>query len=255
MPQGSVLGPLLFLIFINDIPKYPNTEISLFADDTAITAKSYRIDTIVNRLNKAAQKIFKYFKYWKIQLNTDKTEAILFTKRRPITNETVCINNTNIEWSSHAKYLGLNLDKKLTFTYHINTICDKAIGVMSNLFPIFNINFKLSKHNKLILYTAMIRSILTYACPVWNFTCDSNIKKLQIVQNKCLRIIGNYPRYTPCYIMHEQLNIEYIYNFIRNISTNFFSKIKDNKNQLISNIANYDIKIKHKHKRIKLITK
>lgn len=83
VPQGSVLGPLLFLIFINDAPKIKNVEDSLFADDKAMLTSSYRTRAITKRLQRAFDVNKKYYNKWKVQLNDSKTEAIIFTKRRP----------------------------------------------------------------------------------------------------------------------------------------------------------------------------
>ena len=83
VPQGTVLGPLLFLLYINDAPNIKFVENFIFADDKGLVTKSYRIDTIINRLTKAANANKKFFEKWKIKNNIDQTEVIIFSKRRP----------------------------------------------------------------------------------------------------------------------------------------------------------------------------
>lgn len=84
VPQVSVLGPILFLIFINDAPKIKKVDGSIFADDKLMFTASFRISAIINRLQQAYKANKRFFHKWKIKLNEKKTEAILFTKRRPI---------------------------------------------------------------------------------------------------------------------------------------------------------------------------
>lgn len=149
MPQGSVLGPILFNIFINDAPKTINVDESLFADDKAYFTCSYKVSTITKRLQEAYDKTSKFYDKWKIKLNSIKTEAIIFTKRRPCIASKLLINDTHINWSDNVKYLGLYLDKKLTFTKHVNDTIKKSIGSLIKFYPILNRN---SKQNKQVKY-------------------------------------------------------------------------------------------------------
>ena len=251
VPQGSILGPKLFLLYINDLPRNKYVHLALFADDSAFFTSSYRIDTIVRRLEEYALRIIKYFEKWKLKNNAEKTEAIIFSKRRPILNLNVRINNIEIEWSNQVKYLGITLDKRLTFTKHLENTVNKCLGLITMLYPLINRNSELSLKNKLLLYKSCIRPIINYGCPVWSSTCISNYNKLQIVQNKFLRIIGNYRRYKYIKDIHDELNIEYIRSHIILLSKNFFTRLEKTSNKLLQDI-NYE-NIKFKHKRIKHI--
>lgn len=259
VPQGSILGPTLFNIYINDIPIDKNCKTALYADDTGIFTSSWRINTITKRLTNSTEKIRKHLKKWQIKLNESKTEAMLLTKRRPQINTMISVNGKNVEWSKKLKYLGLHIDPKLNFSNHIKHISVKAHQTMFRLYPLFNKRSSLSKNNKLLIYKLCIRPILTYAAPVWSKTSRNHYKKLQIVQNKCLRIIGNYPRYTKITQMHKDLQIHTIEEFILKLTTNFFSQCSINNNELINSIGNYTLDNlnskykKYKHKRIKHI--
>ena len=123
-------------------------------------------------------------------MNITKTVAILFTKRRPLTPLPLRFHHTDIPWSPHIRYLGLELDSKFLSTKHINTVTHKATGVLLKLFPILGRDSTLSSHNKLNLYKLLIRPILTYAAPVWSNTSSSNYRLLQILQSKCLRFFN-----------------------------------------------------------------
>lgn len=248
VPQGSVLGPLLFIIFINDAPKIDKVDDSIFADDKLLLTSSYRISAITNRLKKAMVANKRFFDRWKIKINPGKTEVILFTKRRPSIPISICLENVQLNWSKKVKYLGVMLDSKLNFGDHVNFVSQKAISNLIKFYPIFK-NKYLSIHSKLIFYKSLIRTGLLYACPVWSLTSDSNLKKIQIIQNKFLRIIGNYRRFTQIETMHRELKIEPIKDYMKTIVKNYFERVNSHRNKLVRNII-YDTKVKYKHKRI-----
>ena len=113
--------------------------------------------------------------------------------------------------------------------------------------------------NKLTLYKLFIRSVLTYAAPVWSYTSPSNYRRLQVLQSKCLRVIGNYPRCTPIPCLHTTLNITPISDFIYHLTDKFFGSCPAHPNSLIRSIGNYSLADLHRqykkytHKRPKHI--
>ena len=246
VPQGTVLGPPFFLIYINDAPVMKDVKNVIFADNKGLYTQSFRIDTIINRLQKTAILTKKFFEKWKIKINSSKTEAIIFTKRRPHLNECIVIDGHKVLWSSAVKYLGLTLDKKLTFTNQINILTQKANALLISLYPLINRKSKLSLENKLILFKTIIRPILTYACPVWSFTSQTNFNTLQVNQNKFLRIIGNFRMFTPIFEMHNTLNIDMFQSHVKKLTINYFERIKDHNNLLIRSIPYNNISSKHK---------
>lgn len=257
VPQGSILGPTLFCIFINDFPRVNNVLYSLYADDTAITTQSWRTDTIIKRLKNAAQKIIKYMERWKIKINESKSEAILFTKRRPLLTKNVNIHGTDISWAQKVKYLGLHMDKRLNFTEHCKQVSQKATASMTTLFPLLNRRSSLSVTNKILLYKSIIRPTLLYASPVWSSTSNANYQKMQVIQNKCLRIAGNYPRCTKISQLHNEMNTELIKVIVHRLTETFFSKCDISENPLISAIGQYELQNlpfkRYKHKLTKHI--
>ena len=112
VPQGSVLAPTLFNIYMADIPKHPKTKIAQYADDTAIYITNKDINTNTSKLQAHIIKLSTWFSKWRIKLNTDKTSAITFTKRFTQNVTPLIINNTPLEYKNQIKYLGLTLDKK-----------------------------------------------------------------------------------------------------------------------------------------------
>ena len=117
---------------------------------------------------------------WKLQANIHKTEAILFTQRRPIPPAPLHFQHNVIPWNRQVRYLGRLLDPKLLLTRHLTSVIHKATGVFLQLFPLLSRDSTLSIPNKLTLYKLCIRSILTYAAPVWSNTSSYNYRRLQI---------------------------------------------------------------------------
>ena len=117
----------------------------------------------------------------------------------------------------------------------------------------------LSILNKLTLYKIFIRSMLTYTAPVWSNTSSYKYRRLQILQSKCLRVFGNYPRFTPILRLHATLNVTPIRDFIYHLTANFFDRCFAHPNPLLRSIGNYSLSDLHRqckkyiHKRPKHI--
>jgi len=150
-------------------------------------------------LTHARSVLLRYFTRWKLQVNIHKREAILFTRRRPAAPAPLHFHHTAIPWNSQVRYLGLLLEPQLLFTRHLTSVIHKATDILRQIFPLLALDSKLSIPNKITLYKLVIRSVLTYAAPVWSNTSSSNYRRLQILQSKCLRVIGNYPHPTYSY--------------------------------------------------------
>ena len=202
---------------------------------------SWRTDTTLHRLTHPTSVLLRYFTRCKLQVNIYKTEAILFTRRRPVPPAPLHIQHTVIPWNTQVRYLGLLLDSKLLFTRHLTSVIHKATGIFLQIFPLLARDSTLSIPNKLTLYKPRIRPILTYAAPVWSNTSSYNYRRLQISQSKCLRIIGNYPRRTRIRRLHTTLNVTPIRDFIYHLTANFFDRCPAHPNPIVRSIGNYSL--------------
>lgn len=122
VPQGAVLSPVLFNIFVSDILFLPGCTIAQYADDIAILSTAKRADVIVKKLRKSLQQLKKYFKQWRLLINPTKCDAIFFTKRRAaraFPKRPIEFESHALPWKNCVKYLGFLLDQKLTFKHHI----------------------------------------------------------------------------------------------------------------------------------------
>lgn len=237
VPQGSVLSPILYNIFTSDLKLPQKTcKISLFADDTALFTSSKNPDKIQQNLETASKLLYEYCNQWKIKLNTLKTQAAYFTKRRSsrwLPQNPLTINNNPIPWNSEAKYLGVILDKSLTFKRHTGHAVERAQKYIKILNPLINRKSQLSKANKILLYKSVLQSLLLYGCPVWGRCARSHINKLQLIQNRCLKIIMNLPRHFSTRKLHLITKVQTIPDQIEKINKKFKRKLHYSKNILI----------------------
>lgn len=253
VPQGSVIGPLLYLIYINDIPIPSRCKIALYADDTACYTSGKNPEVITKRLQKAHNHLIRYYRKWKIKINDSKTEAIFFKTRRhlPLSDISDSVGS-DIAWKDKVKYLGLTLDTRLRWGPHITSIRNKALATMASLYPIFNRNSSLSIKNKLIILKSIIRPILVYGAPVWSNISNTNMSKLQTIQNKCIKIIYNTPLLTNLKKLHTQHKIANIKDHCHKLTTKFYTNTTNvHTNTLISQLGRYDLqnlKFRYKHR-------
>ena len=190
VPQGSSLGPLLFLIYINDFRlSLKQTTSGHFADDTFIMYNSKKLKTIETIINTDLKQVVKWLRLNKLSLNADKTELIFFhSQRNSMSYENISIqfDGKKLYPVDKVKYLGMYLDKYLSWNYHLENLCQKlsrANGIISKL-----------RHNVPIeiclqVYYAIFYSYLTYGCILWGLTVEENLKKIEVLQKKCLRIM------------------------------------------------------------------
>ena len=216
VPQGSVLGPLLFLIYVNDIANCnPNGLIRLFADDTNVFIENNQIESLYNDAEQVLIYLDKWFRANKLTLNIDKTNFIIFTtpdrrKKLNIPN-TLKVNNIMINRTDQAKYLGLIIDEELSWKHHIDMLCNR----IKRFFPSFYTlrNFINIDHAKSIYY-ATLHSRIKYGIALYGAADKNIIEPLQILQNKLLRVLTKKdPMYSTNKIHNELelLKINYIY--------------------------------------------
>lgn len=245
VPQGSLIGPVLFLIYINDIPQHPRTMLSLFADDTAIICKGNCIQ-MPSRINHHLKLIERWLSQWKILVNVEKTEAIKFTKKeiKPIT-----LHNQKIPWKETAKYLGVMLDSQLTWKAHISYISNKFKEVRRKLYLLISYNSKLSRKNKILVYKYYLRPIISYAAPVRGYAAKTNFLMLQRLENSIIRTIGRARWFMRTKDIRKALRIPDFKMFVKKIAVKFFNGLPTHPNIEVSNIPEYNQQIKKFHKR------
>ena len=193
MPQGSVLGPLLFLVFINNLNiAIKNLETFHFADDTCLL----NIKDLINKINKVLNKDLKCLIQWlhanKISLNVAKTEVIIFRrkKKQPDFGLNLKICRKKLQASSYVKYLGIYLDEYLDWSPHINHLSHKLVKANAKLCkPRHYVNLVAIKW----IYYAIFHSHLSHICTAWGQNLNPK-HRINLLQKKAMRIIS-FARY------------------------------------------------------------
>ena len=215
VPQGSVLGPLLFLIYINDIVNSSNiVKFSLFADDTCVTFSHKNINTLVSSLNKEIQNISVWFKSNKLSLNLTKTNYIIFRSRNrrvPNNLESIQIDNRIITKLQNVKFLGITFNEFLSWNVHVTDICKhvaKGVGLLRKL------KYVLPSNVLQMIYNCLVLPHLNYCNQVWGNTYKSHILKLFTLQKKAVRIISKSHGLSPSSPLFKKLRLLSIYDLV-----------------------------------------
>lgn len=203
VPQGSVLGPLLFLIYINDLSDvvHGGVAIRLFADD-CVLFKNITAPNDHTILQANLEAIHEWCIRWGMQLNAQKTVLLRVTRKKNISTYSYLLNNNIITEVDTHKYLGVTLTNKLTWSPHISAICSSAIS------KLWSLKRKLKGapvEVKLLAYNACIRAKLEYASIVWDPHNKKDILQLERVQRKAVRFIfSKYKRHdSPSLLMRQ----------------------------------------------------
>lgn len=190
VPQGSVLGPLLFLIYINDLPDSVSTSTTrLFADDTVLYK---RISSVADAtcLQNDLDALQLWEDKWMMEFNPSKCQVLRVTQKRKPLAASYTIHGETLDVVTSAKLLGVTIDSKLNFNDHVSAVSKKACGVRAFL----NRNIKTQNRKvKAAAYTSYVRPTVEYASTVWDPHTQKNINKLEQVQRTSARYVtGNY---------------------------------------------------------------
>ena len=141
-----------------------------------------------------------------MQINESKSEFILFTRRWILPElSQMSMNGCQIERSSSIKYLGITMQHNIKFNKHCKNVMNQAKSTVTRLNPLIGCHSTLNSTNKITLYKSCIRSLLTYNIHVWDDISNTNMKKLESFQNKCLR---QYLKLRPHPISHRQVRTD-----------------------------------------------
>ena len=215
VPQGSVLGPLLFLIYINDIPNcLKHSKSIVFADDTTIFASCNNMNTLYNNMNDDLANLINWFKANMLSLNIAKTNYLLFPSSKLVNvggNMKLYAGADEIIRNECCKFLGIIIDDKLGWLDHINSI---NIKLSRSLYILNSVKNMLPNYILRKLYYTMVQPYLTYGIILWGSTYQSYLKRTVILQKKAIRYIhkADYNAHTkPLFYASNVLNIHYTY--------------------------------------------
>ena len=207
VPQGSVLGPLLFLIYINDLPNASQKlKFYLFADDTNIYFESSDLSNLIKIVNRELRSVKKWLDANKLSLNIDKTNYIIFhsSSVKVPSDAVIKIGKKSIKRVKFVKFLGLLLDEHLSWKYHLSELSKKLARTCGMFFKIRNL---LPLDVLICLYNALFLSFLQYGLIVWGQTYASYIEPVFRLQKKAIRAISFQPRLSPSLPIFKDLKL------------------------------------------------
>ena len=225
VPQGSVLGPLLFLLYINDVTHViKHCHIRLFADDTCLFIEVDNREEAAEKINEDLHNMFQWSKDMLVNFSEAKTKSLIISnKRNAHLHPEVLLNETKIEEVSSYCYLGFDFTKTLRWNKHIDRVVSKARKRLNAMNPL---KFKLNRRSLEKMYFSFVLPVLEYGSVVWGGTFDSDMMKLEKIHINAIRLITGAT---------AKSNINALYK------ESFYTTIKDRINKF-TNIMMYKIR-------------
>ena len=207
VPQGSVLGPLFFILYINDLPNaLLNGKAILFADDTTLLKSASDLKELFQDMNSDANELYEWFNVNKLSLNISKTHYIVFCKQN-ISRENslkLKIGMTTLQEKKTTKFLGMLIDSKLDWHSHINNVRSK---ISKSLYGLNCVKHILPRKHLLTLYYSMVHPFIEYGLLMWGGTHKTYIHQIAVMQKKAIRAINklSYNEHTNEYFLDMKI--------------------------------------------------
>lgn len=243
IPQGSVLGPMLYTIYTSDMPCMDNVTVATYADDTAFLATSSTTIEASSLIQDQINTLQTWLNYWNIKVNEQKSTHVTFSLRRDDC-PAIVMNGSQIPKSNHVKYLGMHLDSRLTWNTHIKSKRSYLDIKVKKMFWLLGSKSELSLENKLLLYKSILKPIWTYGVQLWGTASNSNIEILQRFQSKTLRMIVNAPWYITNKAIHRDLGVPFIREEINDFSSRYLQRLSDHINPLAISLLDDSLAIR-----------
>lgn len=192
VPQGSVLGPCLFLFYVNDLPENMSSTVRLFADDTIMYMTIQSPDD-AKSLQQDLDELCTWSSKWLMELNARKCHSISVTRKKTRSLHQYTLNGTALDSVTSAKYLGITITPDLKWDRHISAVCQKANNTLAFLRRNLRVH---STKLKSTAYLTLVRPLVEYGCTVWDPYTAGCINQIEMVQRRAARYVLNRYRNT-----------------------------------------------------------
>ena len=214
VPQGSVLGPILFLLYTNDLANASNFLTNLFADDTCLSLCHDKLRELELRCNIEAAKVDEWFKANRLTTNSKKASNFILSSHSKTRNANfnIRMGEVALRRVTSVKYLGVILDENISWTEQMIYLSKKlscSAGIFSKL------RYYLNKDVLTRVYHSLFNSHLQYAILCWGSASSSNLQRLQVIQNRAIRNMSKCPRYyrlDNVYLNYRILKVKELYD-------------------------------------------
>ena len=226
VPQGSILGPLLFLVYVDDIVKDIQTDIYLFADDTSLIEYISNPITSFENLSADLHRLHIWSKSWLVTFNPTKTAYVVFSKKLyRQAHPDLYLGDVKLTESSKHKQLGVVFNNNITFDDHIDQQCKKA---MSRLTALKRVQHRLPRQSQLNIYLSFIRPVLEFGWQLYDNSSGKALKKLENVQREALLSITRAYKKTSHVSLLNETGVEMLSNRRKSRKKQFMYKHSTN---------------------------
>ena len=226
VPQGSVLGPVLFSLYINDLTTFLPTSVktSLYADGLAIWASSPSVECATSIVQAALNRLVEWSSKWRLPLKCETSFFSLYPYQSRI-QPSLYILNTPLKFNPHPTFLGVTFDRTLSFKHHVLSLRKKFHSRFRAFRSIGSASWGLSKESLCTLYKAFIRPILTYASPGWfPFSSPTHITSVERMHRSSCRVITSCLSSTPIPLLHIEALLPPLQVTLTHQSLSFFKR-------------------------------
>ncbi len=259
VPQGSILGPLLFILYMNDICYTSHLlNMILFADDTTVFYSNKNISALCDTMNTELQEVSNWFKANKLSLNAKKTNLMFLGTRKQTSNikddkHSIYLDGCKLDRVHDAKFLGILIDENLTWKKQVDNICktcSRNVGVLNK------VKSFLPSTTMKQLYSTLILPYLNYGLLLWGNVIHTYMNKVLTIQKRAIRIISNSSYFSstkPLFIKYSLLNIYEMYQkdvviFMYKFKNRLLPQSFDKCFTANMDIHNYDTRMKENFK-------
>jgi hypothetical protein len=248
VPQGSILGPVLYNIFVSDLPDCLDSRLlrAEYADDIALVSATVHRTDSTRFLNSYVSNLVFWMNTWRIQVNSTKCQAIHFSNYRIPPDFNIIVDQQPIPWVDKVKYLGVWMDRRLKWAAQARYARQKANVALGKISGILRPNSPLSPPVRLRVVQALVLSVLSYALPIWG-TC--NHRRLESFYNRALRRAANVPWFVKNKHIRASLNMPTFSEYLDNIAVRFWEKALVHENPLVTELCHHVPKPRDKVKR------
>ena len=247
VPQGSVLGPVLFLLFFNDILKEQSKltlrdpVIGLYADDKTAWVVSRSLFVIQTRLQRQLNHIAGWMAKWRSKISTNKTVYTIFNAGKLTKSQAISLlyNNEMIKQETHPKFLGVTLDPGLNFQKFANEITQRCHKKLNMLRSIKGKSWGASSRLIINSYKALVRPVIEYAPIIYLVMSETSQLKIERIQRRAIRIAMNWPIYTTSEAMYSKAKLESVKTRATKLSLNYVAKATTSNSLIKDYITSY----------------